>query len=86
MCLGVPTATAAGDKGCGKPGPRKPVDVQIKIYEDEDKARKEEIEALGGEDKVFSKFYDRLKEIREYHRKFPNHELTEVRNRGGATG
>ncbi|PNW82870.1 hypothetical protein CHLRE_06g297750v5 [Chlamydomonas reinhardtii] len=50
----------------------------IKIYEDEDKARKEEIEALGGEDKVFSKFYDRLKEIREYHRKFPNHELTEA--------
>ncbi|GFR50687.1 hypothetical protein Agub_g12939 [Astrephomene gubernaculifera] len=49
-----------------------------KIYEDEDKARKEEIEALGGEDKVFSKFYDRLKEIREYHRKFPTHDLTEA--------
>lgn len=53
--------------------------VQMKIYEDEDKARKEEIEALGGEDKVFSKFYDRLKEIREYHRKFLTNDLTEVR-------
>lgn len=52
---------------------------QLKIYEDEDKARKEEIESLGGEDQVFSKFYDRLKEVREYHRKFPNYELTEVR-------
>jgi hypothetical protein len=50
----------------------------LKIYEDEDKARKEEIEALGGEDKVFSKFYDRLKEIREYHRKFLSNDLTEV--------
>ncbi|GIL62707.1 hypothetical protein Vafri_16876 [Volvox africanus] len=50
----------------------------MKIYEDEDKARKEEIEALGAEDKVFSKFYDRLKEIREYHRKFLSNDLTEA--------
>ncbi|KXZ48869.1 hypothetical protein GPECTOR_25g454 [Gonium pectorale] len=50
----------------------------MKIYEDEDRARREEIEALGGEDKVFSKFYDRLKEIREYHRKFPSLDLTEA--------
>ncbi|EFJ51494.1 splicing factor 3a, subunit 3 [Volvox carteri f. nagariensis] len=50
----------------------------LKIYEDEDKARKEEIEALGGEDKIFSKFYDRLKEIREYHRKFLSNDLTEA--------
>lgn len=55
-----------------------PTCTQMKIYEDEDKARKEEIEALGAEDKVFSKFYDRLKEIREYHRKFLSNELTEV--------
>lgn len=50
----------------------------IKIYEDDDKARKEEIEALGGEDKVFTRFYDRLKEVREYHRRFPNPDLTEA--------
>ncbi|GLC47372.1 hypothetical protein PLESTM_002065900 [Pleodorina starrii] len=50
----------------------------MRIYEDEDKARKEEIESLGGEDKVFSKFYDRLKEIREYHRKFLSNDLTEA--------
>jgi hypothetical protein len=26
-----------------------------------------------------SNFYERLKEVREYHRKFPDDELTEVR-------
>lgn len=45
----------------------------IDIYEDKDNARKDEIAALGGQTatgtNVFSAFYDRLKEIREYHRK-----------------
>ncbi|KAL0318014.1 UNVERIFIED_CONTAM: Splicing factor SF3a60 [Sesamum angustifolium] len=49
----------------------------IEIYEDKDNARKDEIAALGGQSStsanvnVFSAFYDRLKEIREYHRRHP---------------
>lgn len=44
------------------------------IYEDKDNARKEEIAALGGQSQatgqnVFSAFYDRLNEIRDYHRR-----------------
>ncbi|CAA2998736.1 splicing factor SF3a60 homolog [Olea europaea subsp. europaea] len=47
----------------------------IEIYEDKDSSRKDEIAALGGQTatgtNVFSAFYDRLKEIREYHRRHP---------------
>ncbi|CAK9151619.1 unnamed protein product [Ilex paraguariensis] len=47
----------------------------VEIYEDRDNARKDEIAALGGQTatgtNVFSAFYDRLKEIREYHRRHP---------------
>ncbi|KAL7003598.1 hypothetical protein U1Q18_004749 [Sarracenia purpurea var. burkii] len=47
----------------------------VDIYEDKDNARKDEIAALGGQTatgtNVFSAFYDRLKEIREYHRRHP---------------
>ncbi|MBA0616054.1 hypothetical protein Godav_016139 [Gossypium davidsonii] len=47
----------------------------VEIYEDKDNARKDEIAGLGGQTatgvNVFSAFYDRLKEIREYHRKHP---------------
>ncbi|GMH08904.1 hypothetical protein Nepgr_010744 [Nepenthes gracilis] len=47
----------------------------IDVYEDKDNARKDEIAALGGQTatatNVFSAFYDRLKEIREYHRRHP---------------
>ncbi|XP_057951620.1 splicing factor SF3a60 homolog [Malania oleifera] len=47
----------------------------VEIYEDKDNARKDEIAALGGQTatgtNVFSAFYDRLKEIREYHRRHP---------------
>mmetsp|Transcript_16887 Transcript_16887/g.30636 ORF Transcript_16887/g.30636 Transcript_16887/m.30636 type:complete len:624 (-) Transcript_16887:290-2161(-) len=50
----------------------------IKIYEDEDKSRKEEINDLGGEDKMFVRFYDRLKEVKDYHRKFTVMEITEA--------
>lgn len=52
--------------------------VQVKIYEDEDGARKEEIAALANKDNPFAAFYDRLKEVREYHRRFPSNEVTEV--------
>ncbi|KAF4385108.1 hypothetical protein F8388_014241 [Cannabis sativa] len=49
--------------------------LQVDIYEDKDNARKDEIAALGGQTatgtNVFSAFYDRLKEIREYHRRHP---------------
>ncbi|PIA54848.1 hypothetical protein AQUCO_00901027v1 [Aquilegia coerulea] len=48
----------------------------VEIYEDNDNARKDEIAALGGQTEkgtnVFNAFYDRLKEIREYHRRHPN--------------
>nr|KJB44541.1 hypothetical protein B456_007G258600 [Gossypium raimondii] len=54
----------------------------IEIYEDKDNARKDEIAALGGQTatgiNVFSAFYDRLKEIREYHRKHPAARLVNV--------
>ena len=40
------------------------------MYEDSDGVRKEEIEALGGGSNVFSAFYDRLKETRDYHKQF----------------
>ncbi|KAM7268350.1 hypothetical protein ACFE04_010516 [Oxalis oulophora] len=61
----------------------------VEIYEDKDNARKDEISALGGQTangtNLFSAFYDRLKEIREYHRKHPgarvvdaNEELEEL--------
>lgn len=50
-------------------------DRLVEIYEDADGARKDEIAALGGQTgsgtNVFSAFYDRLKEIREYHRRHP---------------
>eukprot|EP00741_Cyanophora_paradoxa_P005594 tig00000912_g5422.t1 len=41
----------------------------IQIYEDKDGMRKDEIAALGGSN-VMSSFYDRLKDIREYHKRF----------------
>ncbi|WOL20473.1 splicing factor [Canna indica] len=51
-------------------------DKLIEIYEDKDSARKDEVAALGGQTasgttNLFSAFYDRLKEIREYHRRHP---------------
>ncbi|KAI0522855.1 hypothetical protein KFK09_005240 [Dendrobium nobile] len=47
----------------------------VEVYEDKDNARKDEIAALGGQTasgvNLFGAFYDRLKEIREYHRRHP---------------
>lgn len=54
--------------------------LQIKIYEeDDDNLRKEEMAALGAPSTtaVYSKFYDRLKEIRDYHKRFPVMDITE---------
>ncbi|EFJ22878.1 hypothetical protein SELMODRAFT_104720 [Selaginella moellendorffii] len=55
----------------------------VDIYEDADGARSDEIAALGGQtapgqNNVFSAFYDRLKEIREYHRRHPSLQAMEV--------
>ncbi|URD94703.1 splicing factor 3A subunit [Musa troglodytarum] len=49
-------------------------DKLIDVYEDKDNARRDGIAALGGQTasgttNLFSAFYDRLKEIREYHRR-----------------
>jgi splicing factor 3A subunit 3 len=52
--------------------------LQVKIYEDDDGARKEEIAALANKENPFQAFYDRLKDVREYHRRFPNMDVTEV--------
>ncbi|XP_072968725.1 splicing factor SF3a60 homolog [Typha angustifolia] len=48
-------------------------DKLVYIYEDKDNARKDEIAALGGQgaNGLFSAFYERLKEIRDYHRRHP---------------
>eukprot|EP00897_Mesotaenium_endlicherianum_P007234 jgi/Mesen1/6539/ME000334S05877 len=53
----------------------------VEVYEDKDGARKDEIAAIGGQNSsnnnVFSAFYDRLKEIREYHRRHPGARVME---------
>nr|CAD1824037.1 unnamed protein product [Ananas comosus var. bracteatus] len=51
-------------------------DKLVEIYEDKDNARRDEIAALGGQgpsgpSNLFGAFYDRLKEIRDYHRRHP---------------
>lgn len=54
----------------------------VEICEDKDSARKDEIAALGGQTaagtNVFSAFYDRLIEIREYHRRHPAARVVDV--------
>uniref|UniRef100_A0A061SF95 Splicing factor 3A subunit 3 n=2 Tax=Tetraselmis sp. GSL018 TaxID=582737 RepID=A0A061SF95_9CHLO len=50
-----------------------------KIYHDDDNARKEEINSMAGEN-VFSIFYDKLKETREYHKRYPSYDITEAEN------
>ncbi|CAN8257056.1 unnamed protein product [Cochlearia groenlandica] len=54
----------------------------IETYEDKDGAREDEIAALGGQTatgtNVYSAFYDRLKEIREYHRRHPSGRLVDA--------
>uniref|UniRef100_A0A1J3JT40 Splicing factor 3A subunit 3 n=1 Tax=Noccaea caerulescens TaxID=107243 RepID=A0A1J3JT40_NOCCA len=51
----------------------------VETYEDKDGAREDEIAALGGQTaNVFNAYYDRLKEIREYHRRHPSGPLPDV--------
>jgi len=43
----------------------------VDLYRDEDSLKKEEIAAMGGSGPTaFTNFYDRLRELKEYHRKF----------------
>lgn len=62
-------------------------DKLVEIYADKDNARKDEIAALGGQTasgtNVFSAFYDRLKEIREYHRRHPAARVVDVNEDDG---
>ncbi|CAE6087858.1 unnamed protein product [Arabidopsis arenosa] len=54
----------------------------VETYEDKDGARDDEIAALGGQTatgtNVYSAFYDRLKEIREYHKRHPSGRLVDA--------
>jgi len=43
----------------------------VDTYEDKDGGRKQELESMTGAD-VFGPFYNKLRDLREYHRKFPN--------------
>jgi len=45
----------------------------IDIYRDDDGSRQKEIQSIVGKGQaLYHKFYDRLREIKEYHRKYPN--------------
>ncbi|KAG1367555.1 hypothetical protein COCNU_14G000230 [Cocos nucifera] len=59
---------------------RTTTDKLVEIYEDKDNARKDEIAALGagGPNNCFPAFYDRLKEIRDYHRRHPAARVVDV--------
>lgn len=59
---------------------RTTTDKLIEIYEDKDNARRDEIAALGagGPSNCFPAFYDRLKEIRDYHRRHPAARMVDV--------
>ena len=49
------------------------------IYDDEDGSRKDELKGMAAENQeVYSLFYERLKEARDYHRRHPDLELTSV--------
>eukprot|EP00798_Chlamydomonas_sp_ICE-L_P018774 gene18774-25310_t len=53
----------------------------VKMYEDDDNSRRGEIAALASADgNAFGIFYDRLKEVRDYHRRFPSNDVTEAEN------
>ncbi|KAF9191251.1 hypothetical protein BGZ51_007571 [Haplosporangium sp. Z 767] len=45
-------------------------DLQV-LYNDEDGSRKKEMDAISGANE-FGEFYNRLKKIKDYHRKYPN--------------
>lgn len=47
------------------------------LYEDKDGLRKEEVAALSGPNEL-AEFYNRLKQIKEFHKKHPNEVREEV--------
>lgn len=49
--------------------------LQLRVYDDEDGSRKEELASLR-EGNVFSSFYSRMKDIKEYYRRVPTIDLT----------
>jgi len=52
-----------------------------RMYEDKDSSRKEEIASIGGTGpSLYSLFYDRLREIRDYHRRYPNVQVERPEN------
>ena len=50
--------------------------AQRKVYDDSDGQRKDEIASMAGGN-AFAGFYDRVKELKEYHRRHPNSGFTE---------
>mmetsp|Transcript_6383 Transcript_6383/g.18382 ORF Transcript_6383/g.18382 Transcript_6383/m.18382 type:complete len:504 (+) Transcript_6383:259-1770(+) len=55
----------------------------LQIYEDKDGARKEEIAALKGDGDVMATFQARLKEVQDYHAKYPSTDITEPEDTSG---
>jgi len=48
-------------------------DQLVQIYEDEDSSRKDELSGmLGTGPQIYSVFYDKVKELRNYYRQFPS--------------
>jgi len=57
-------------------------DELVKIYEDSDNARKDELQSImGSGPQVYSVFYDKVKDIRNYYRQFPNLEAERSEDR-----
>lgn len=56
------------------------------IYKDDDHGRRDEIAVFGGKGEdgrdAYSAFYDRLRDLREYHRRFPSTQFTEAEDEG----
>ena len=48
------------------------------LHKDADGARADEIATISGQSTMFSSFYDQLKSIREYHRKFPGEPVSQT--------
>ncbi|EFA77856.1 C2H2-type zinc finger-containing protein [Heterostelium album PN500] len=50
-----------------------------KIYQDEDGQRKADLSAISGQGPaIFSNFYDKLRELKDYHRKYPTLEIERI--------
>jgi splicing factor 3A subunit 3 len=50
----------------------------MNLYEDKDGTRREEITQIQGQGpNLFSVFYDRLRDIKEYHKKYPESDITD---------